>query len=368
MVLNGKRNMAQRRSPLELGALLALTGLILVKELAPVRRPAAGVAGGDARVGQTPAAAPATHGTQADTPLQIPAGGWWQIAKRVVAQFSAHRIMAVAAGIVFYTLLALFPAIAALVSLYGLFADASTISDNLTALSGVMPGGGMDIIKDQVARLTQDGGSKLGIGLVVGLGTALWSANQGVKALFDGLNIVYDEPEKRGFVKLTLTTLAVTAGALVFVVLALYAIVVLPVVLNFIGLSDTVETLLRLVRWPVLLAVVGLFLAVVYRYGPSRERARWQWVSVGGAFAAVVWLAASGAFSWYVSSFGSYNKTYGSLGAAVGFMTWIWISTIVVLVGAELNAEMEHQTAKDTTTGPPQPTGGRGANKADAVA
>jgi membrane protein len=308
------------------------------------------------------------HGRQATTPSEIPARGWWDIAKRVGSQVFAHRLLTEAAGITFYSLLAIFPALAALVSLYGLIADPTTVSDQLNAVSGVVPGGGMDIIGDQVKRVASTSGGALGFGAIVGLLVALWSANGGTKAMFDSLNVVYDEHEKRSYLRLTLLTLGVTIGALVFVVIAMACVVALPIALNFVGLGPITDILIRVARWPLLLVVVAAMLAVIYRYGPSREEARWRWVSWGGAFAAIVWVLVSLAFSWYVGHFGSYNKTYGSLGAAIGFMTWIWISATVVLVGAELDAEMEHQTRRDTTTGGEKPLGARGATKADTVA
>jgi len=307
-------------------------------------------------------------GQNAATPSEIPARGWWAIAKRVAGKVSSDRLLTEAAGITFYALLALFPALTAMVSLYGLVADPATISDNLNAASGVVPGGGMQIITDQVHSLTANGSKALGFAAVLGIATSLWSANQATKALFDTLNVVYDEDEKRGFLLRTAVTLAFTVGGIVFVLLAMGAVVVVPIVLGFVGLGGTADLLLRVMRWPVLLAALAALLACLYRFGPSRERARWQWVSWGGGFSAVTWVVGSIAFSWYASHFGSYNKTYGSLGAAVGFMTWIWLSATIVLVGAEVNAEMEQQTARDTTTGPEQAEGHRGAAKADAVA
>ena len=220
--------------------------------------------------------------------------------------------MAEAAGITFYTLLALFPALAALVSIYGLFADPGTISDQLGALSQVVPGGGMQIISDQVHSLTSNGNKALGFALVIGLATSLWSANQAIKAVFDALNVVYDEHEGRGFFLRTAQTLAFTVGGILFVVFAMVAVVALPVALNFVGLGGESDLLLRTLRWPVLLVAITLMLALIYRFGPSRERARWQWVTWGGAFAAVGWLLVSIGFSWYVTNFGSYNKTYGA--------------------------------------------------------
>ena len=311
---------------------------------------------------------PDEAGRQADKPTAIPAKGWWQIAKRVFAQISDDRILAEAAGVTFYVLLAIFPALATLVSLYGLVADPKTISQNLSLVSGLLPGGGMQILHDQVTSLTSGPPKALGFGVVVGLLTSLWSANAGMKALFDALNVVYDEREKRGFVLRTVLTLAFTLGALIFVILAMTGVVVLPAVLNFIGFGATADTLLKLGRWPALLIVLSLFLAAIYRYGPSRLKARWSWVSWGGGAATVCWLLVSLAFSYYVENFGNYNKTYGSLGAAIGFMTWIWLSTTVVLVGAEMNAEMEHQTARDTTVGSEKPLGQRDAKMADKVA
>jgi len=308
------------------------------------------------------------RGRTADTPSQIPASGWWDILRRAASQASKDRLLTEAAGVTFYAILALFPALSALVSLYGLFADPATINDHLASLSGFVPGGGMEIISDQVRRVSEQGGGALGFGAAAGLLLSLWSANGATKAVFDALNVVYEEEEKRSFIRRTLTTLGFTIGAILFALLAMAAVVVLPVLLDFIGLGSTIEMLLRVLRWPLLLIAVGVLLACLFRYGPSRDQARWRWVSWGGAFAAVAWLIGSAGFSFYVANFGSYNETYGALGAVIGFMTWIWISTAIVLAGAEVDAEMERQTMKDTTAGPEQPMGSRGARMADTVA
>jgi len=313
-------------------------------------------------------AEPGGAGRDADAPQEIPGRGWWQILKRTFSQASEDRLLTEAAGVTFYALLALFPAIAALVSLYGLFADPHEVEAHLQAMSGVIPGGGMELIEEQVRRVTQNSTGTLGVSAIIGLLLSLWSANQATKALFDALNVVYEEKEKRSFVRLTLTTLAFTLGGLVFAILAMAAVVALPVVFSVVGLGSTVEWVLRIARWPLLLAVVAVLLAALYRFGPSRETAQWRWVSWGSVLAAAVWFAGSLGFSWYVESFGNYNETYGSLGAVIGFMTWIWISSAVVLLGGELNAEMEHQTARDTTTGAERPMGARGAEMADRVA
>ncbi len=312
-------------------------------------------------------ASSASPGHDADTPLQIPPRGWWMVARRVAAQILADRVMAEAAGVTFYTLLALFPAIAALISLFGLVADPSQISKDLAAASGVVPSGGMQIISEQIHSLTSTPNKALGLGAILGLVVSIWSANAAMKALFDALNAVYEEQETRSFLRLTAISMVFTLGALLFMIVAMIAVVALPAALNFIGLGWTTALLLKLLRWPVLLATVAMFLALVYRYGPSRSRARWRWLSWGSVVASIVWVLASAAFSYYVANFGSYNKTYGSLGAVVGFMTWIWISMIIVLSGGELNAELEHQTECDTTAGADQPLGQRGAVKADQI-
>jgi len=307
------------------------------------------------------------RGRQVDAPSEIPAAGWKDIALRLYKEFSNDRILLVAAGVTFYAILALFPAIAALVSIYGVVADPSTINQHLNELRGVLPDGAIDIVGGQVKRLTAKGDTALGLTAVVGILISLWSANGGMKAVFDALNIAYEEEEKRSFIMLNLQSLAFTAGALLFVILALTGIVVVPAALQMLGL-DREAWYIALLRFPALLVLVIGGLAVLYRFGPSRRKPKWRWVTWGSAVAGTLWLVASGLFSWYVANFGSYNETYGSLGAAIGFMTWIWLSTSVVLLGAELNAEMEHQTARDTTEGTQKPLGTRQARMADTVA
>jgi membrane protein len=307
-------------------------------------------------------------GRTAEGPTEIPAGGWKSILLRTYNEIGNDRAVAVAAGVTFYALLAIFPALGAFVSLYGLVADRATLSEHLNIISGVLPGGGMEIISEQLTRLTSQPDSALGFGFVFGLAIALWSANAGVKALFDALNVAYGEREKRGFIALNLLSLTFTAGAIVLMVIGLVAIAVVPIALDYFGLKGATEGLLAILRWPLLFVISGAAISLLYRYGPSRARAKWRWVTVGGFIAAALWMVASLGFSYYVSNFGSYNETYGSLGAAIGFMTWMWISTVILLAGAELNAETEHQTEKDSTTGAPQPLGQRGATMADEVA
>ena len=307
------------------------------------------------------------RGREADTPEQIPPRGWKDILWRVFWSISADRILSTSGSVAFFALLAVFPGIAAIVSLYGLFADASTIGKHLSLLSGFLPGGVLQLIAEQITLISSQRTETLGVAFVVGLLIALVSANSGMAALFDALNVVYDEREKRSLVLFYATTFLFTLAGICFIVLAITGVVVLPLMLKFVGSATTTEALLAILRWPVLLVTLVVSLACIYRYGPSRRDARWRWVTWGSVLSAVLWMAASMMFSWYVVTFDSYNQTYGSLGAGVGFMVWLWISAVIVLLGGELNAEMEHQTARDTTEGRSKPLGSRGAMMADRV-
>jgi membrane protein len=307
------------------------------------------------------------RGRHAVAPWHIPWAGWKDILWRVYASVNDNRLLAVAAGVVFYSLLAIFPAIAAFVSLYGLIADASTIDSHLSLAAGIFPAGAVDILHEQIARLTAKSDAKLSLGFITGLAVALWSANAGMKAIIDALNVVYDEKEKRSFVKLNLLSLLFTLIAILSLMIALAAVVIAPMVFSAVGLSSLWSLAIVVLRWPLLLVLAAIALAAIYRYGPSRAEARWQWLSLGSGAAAIGWLITSALFSWYIAHFGAYNATYGSLGAAVGMMMWMWISAIVILLGGELNAEIEHQTAKDSTVGSEKPLGERGAVMADTI-
>jgi membrane protein len=291
----------------------------------------------------------AGRGRHAETPWQIPWKGWKDIFWRTYRQTGEDRLLAVAAGVVFYGLLAVFPAVTALVSMYGLFASPAAIGDDLSSAAGILPQGSIDILRDHIAQLTSGSGAKLGFGFVFGLAVALWSANAGMKAIMDALNVVYEEQEKRGFIKLTLVSLAFTLAAIGSALLAVGTVVVLPVALNYLGLPNVTDLLLRIARWPLLLTLIITGLGLLYRYGPSRRKPRWHWISVGSVIAAVAWLVSSALLSWYLASFADYNATYGSLGAGIGMMIWMWISAIVILLGAQLNSEIEHQTVNDST-------------------
>ena len=307
------------------------------------------------------------RGRHATHPLQIPWRGWKDILWRTYAEMQSDRLLSIAGGVAFFILLAIFPAITALVSAYGLYFDASTITNNLSLLADIVPANVLSIVHEQAQRIAANSGRTLSLGIVVGILVSLWSAMSGVKAMIDALNVIYEQQEGRNFFKLSLVALVFTLGGFAALLLAIAGVIVLPLVLAPIGLGSAAGTLTRFGRWPALLLVLLIGLAVLYRYGPYRRAARWQWVSVGSVFAAVTWIIASYLFSWYLASFANYNATYGSLGAVVGLMMWLWISTIVVLLGAELNAEIEHQTARDSTVGGEKPLGERGAVMADTV-
>lgn len=305
------------------------------------------------------------HGRDAMAPTDLPAAGWVEIAKRTFHEISRDRVLAVAAGVTFYGLLAIFPALAALVSIYGLAASPASIGDHLGMLAGILPAGAVELIQERALSLASRDAPGLGLSLVLGLAVSIWSANAGMKAIFDALNVAYGEDEKRSFIVLNLTSLAFTAGALIFAIMAIGAVVAVPILLDMVRLGEAAETIMSIGRWPVLIAVLLVGLALLYRFGPSREVAQWSWVSPGALLAAFLWITGSFAFSWYVANFEDYDQTYGAVGAAIGLMMWLWLTSTILLVGAEFNAESERQTHEDTTTGPPLPMGSRGADVAD---
>jgi membrane protein len=295
---------------------------------------------------ETPTLRATTRVNVAERPASQAHAGWWAILKRTYTEFSNDRILLVAAGITFYGLLALFPALTALVSIAGIIIDPNTIADQLRNLSGVVPEAAINIVGEQMQRIASQPTNNLSVAAVTGLAIALWSANNGIKAMFEGLNVVYDTQEDRSFLRLNGISLTFTLGAIAMVIVALAAIVVIPAVLAFVGLSGSSGTLINLGRWPILFAIIILGIGLLYRFGPSRIPPSWRWVSVGSVVAAALWVAASALFSWYVANFNSYNETYGSLGAVIAFMVWIWISASIVLLGAELNAELERQSGR----------------------
>jgi membrane protein len=307
------------------------------------------------------------HGRGSRSPFRIPWAGWKDILWRTYQRIDDDRLLATAGGVVFFGLLAIFPAVTALVSSYGLFADPSTISDNLQTLAMMLPAGTFEIVQDQVARVVSKGNGTLGATFLFGLVLAIWSANAGVKSIFDALNVAYEEREKRSFIKLNLISLSFTVGSILALLLMVAAVVAFPLALDHLGIAPESKLIVALARWPLLLVILLAALAILYRFAPSREAPRWQWLSIDAVTAALLWIAGSALLSWYLSAFANYNATYGSLGAAIGLMTWMWMSAIVVMFGAELNSEIERQTLRDTTIGRPKPLGRREAVSADTV-
>jgi membrane protein len=307
------------------------------------------------------------RGREAESPRQIPAAGWKDTGRRVWQSIGEDHISLVAAGTAFFGLLAIFPALTAFVSIYGLVADPAMVQSQVAALRGVAPDAAVEIIETQLTRIVEQSGTTHGLTFIIGLGAALWSANAGMKSLFEAMNVAYDEDEDRGFIRLNLLSMALTVGAIIVLVLFLGAIAVVPAVIAMMGLEGAIGWLVALLPWPVILILGGLALAVLYRVGPSREPAQWKWVTPGSVVAIVGLIVASILLSFYFSNFANYNETYGSLGAVIGLMVWFWVSAMVVLIGAEVNAELEHQTAVDTTTGHDMPMEKRGAIKADRI-
>ncbi len=307
------------------------------------------------------------RGRGATGPSEIPAAGWKDILWRTYKEISDDRVLLVAAGVTFYLLLALAPTIAAFVSVYGLFFDPATIDQHVAALSGIIPGGGMEIIEGQLETVAAADQGSLGFAFLLSLGLALWSANAGMKSLFEAMNVAYDEVEDRSFVKLTLVTLAMTVTTLVSIVALIAANLIFSTLAPALGLDRLPDWIVNGATAIVALLALIAFMAALYRFGPSREKPRWAWITPGAVIAGIGIVIVSVAFSFYVANFGTYNETYGSLGAVIGFLTWLWLTMTVLILGGEINSEMEHQTARDTTTGTRLPMGARGAVMADNV-
>lgn len=310
---------------------------------------------------------PARHGTEADRPGEIPARGWLEVAKRVKQQIRDDQVPLLAAGVAFYALLALAPALIAVVTVYGLVADPGQIEQQLEPVVEALPADAAEILTEQLRSIADAPAAGLSIGLLVSLLATLWAASSGMQGLIKAVNIAYDEPETRGFVKLRGLALVLTLFAITFTVIAIGLIAVLPAALGALGLGGVGEAALRWGRWPLLALIVIAGLAAVYRYAPDRDNPRWIWVSWGAVVATVLWLVGSALFSFYVSNFGNYNETYGSLAGVVILLLWLFLTSFVVLLGAEINAESEHQTTHDTTQGDPRPMGRRDAYVADNV-
>jgi membrane protein len=306
-------------------------------------------------------------GVAARRPTQIPLRGWKQIVKRAWAENKADNMPIIGGGVAFFGFLAVFPALIALISLYGLVASPDTVARQVESFAGQLPSSARGLIADQLQSIVHNSGGALTVGLVISIIAALWSASGGVNHLITAINLAYDEVETRGFVRLRLTSLALTLGAILFVMITLGLVAVVPAVLGALHLGIVGTVLAQVVRWLLLLAVMAGALAVLYRIAPDRDAPRFSWVSLGSVVVTVVWAAVSLLFSFYVDNFGSYDKTYGTIAGVIVLMLWLYLTCYLVLLGAEINAEAEHQTAQDTTEGQPAPMGERDATVADTL-
>jgi membrane protein len=308
------------------------------------------------------------RGRLARSPREIPKRGWWEIVRRTAKEVSRDHLPLIAAGVAFYSLLALPPAFAALIALWGIAADPYEIQTHIEELARLLPPEAAAVITDQLKQVASRSSEALGWTALIGFVLSLWSSRAAVNAMIDALNIVYEEEERRGFVRRTLSTLLLTLAAIVGGVLALLLVAGIPALLNLTGLDGSAEAIVNVVRWIVLIVLVMVGLSMLYRFGPSRHRAQWHWVTWGAATAAALWIIASAAFSLFVSNFGKYGETYGAIAGVVLLLLWLWLSALVALIGATINAEMELQTRQDTTVGADKPLGERDAFVADHVA
>jgi membrane protein len=306
-------------------------------------------------------------GVAAEKPTDIPWRGWKQILKRSWAENTADNMPIIAGGVAFFGFLAIFPALIAMISIYGLVASPATVAEQVDTISSALPASAASLITDQLTSITSNSGGALTFGLVVSILAALWSASGGVGNLMTAVNIAYDEVETRGFVRRKLTALGLTLGAIVFVLVTLTLVAVLPAVLDALPLGIVGTVLAQIARWLLLLLVMAGSLAVLYRVAADRDAPRFRWVSLGSVVVTVLWAVVSLLFSFYVNNFGSYDKTYGTIAGVIVLMLWLYLTCYLVLLGAEINAETEHQTAHDTTEGDPAPMGERGATAADTL-
>ncbi|MBN1092332.1 YihY/virulence factor BrkB family protein [Blastococcus sp. TML/M2B] len=306
-------------------------------------------------------------GIDAASPTGIPLRGWKQIVKRAWAENNADNMPIIAGGVAFFGFLAIFPALIALISIYGLVASPEQAAEQVEELTAGLPTEAQSLISDQVTAVTENAGGALTLSLIISIVAALWSASGGVNNLVKAVNIAYDEVETRNFVKLRALSVALTLGAVVFVVLTIGLVAVVPIVLDALPLGGLGTVLAEVARWVGLLAVVAGSLAILYRVAPDRDAPRFRWVSLGSIVVTVVWALVSLGFTLYVNNFGSYDKTYGAIAGVIVLMLWLYLTCYLVLLGAEINAETEHQTAVDTTGGDPEPMGVRGAVVADTL-
>ena len=307
------------------------------------------------------------RGRSARLPREIPAVGWWDIGWRVVKRLGTENITLICGGMAMYALLSVFPGLAAAVSIYGLFATPTDVIRHMQAFSGVLPPGVWDIFSTQLQTITQHESSTLTVAAVFSFVVALWSARSAMSALITATNIAYGEQEKRSFLVQVLISFVLTVGAVAGFLVMLLLGIAIPVTLKILGTHIWVQAIADALQWALLWVFTVWALALVYRYAPAREPARWQWVRWGSAIAATLWLGMSALFAMYVQAFANYGKTYGALGGVIALIMWFYLSSVIVIIGAQINAEMERQTQIDTTDGPPVPMGQRGAYAADTI-
>jgi len=306
-------------------------------------------------------------GIHAEKPSQIPWGGWKQIVKRAWAENKADNMPIIGGGVAFFGFLSIFPGLIALISIYGLVASPETVARQVESLSAQLPDEAAALIGQQLQSIVDNSGGALTVSLVVSILAALWSASGGIGNLITAVNIAYDEVETRNLIKLRATSLALTLGAIAFVLVAFGLLAVLPALISALPLGVVGTVLAQIVRWGLLLAMFAGSLAVLYRVAPDRDAPRVRWVSLGAVVVTVLWAIVSVGFALYVNNFGSYDKTYGAIAGVIVLMLWLYLTCYLVLLGAEINSEAEHQTAHDTTTGEPQPMGTRDAKVADTL-
>jgi membrane protein len=309
-----------------------------------------------------------SYGREATSPWQIPPRGWWQVTQRVWTESGRDNLSVIAAGCAFYALFAIFPALSALISLYGLSANPATVEAQFGMLSAVLPPEAANMVIEQTTRIAETSGSALGWSLALSLGLALWSVTALTQAMFSALNIAYEEPERRSLIRFYFNAFVFAVAGILGGALTLLAVVYVPIAFAYAGYATDFDRFIAVARWPVLALLVLLLLSCLYRYGPCRHSAKWRWVAPGAVFATMVWLLASAAFSLYVAHVANYDRIYGSLGAVIVLLFWLYLTFFIVLLGAEINAELELQTAQDTTIGKARPLGSRGAFVADHLA
>ncbi|MDQ3937756.1 MAG: YihY/virulence factor BrkB family protein [Chloroflexota bacterium] len=304
-------------------------------------------------------------GREAEKPTDIPGRGWKAIIKRVKVGLKNNHTSLLAAGVAFKSLLALFPSIVAVVTIWGLVASPQEITRQVAGFTSALPRDAANLLERQMSQVASTSTRTLSIALAVSVLLALWSASGGMTGLMEACTAAYDEVDTRRFPVKRGIALLLTVGAVVFVLLSLALIAVLPAVLGSIGLASRAETIINIGKWVLLAVLVMAAVAVVFKYAPDRERALMRWVTPGAVIATVLWLIGSALFTVYVNNLGKFGETYGSFAGIVVLMLWLFLTAYVVLLGAQINAEIERQTATDTTVGNARSMGQRGARPAD---